>query len=67
MCGASPKELMKHPKFVQMKPTLFFLAGCVVAAGCSAVKPVPVVKPVVLPEHNPEADIVRYQKGIDFE
>ena len=49
-----------------MKPTLFFLAGCVVAAGCSAVKPVPVVTPVAPPEHNGEADIARFQQGSDF-
>ncbi|HEY5746602.1 MAG TPA: META domain-containing protein [Chryseolinea sp.] len=49
-----------------MKPTLSFLAGCVVVAGCSTVKPAQVAKPVVLPERNPEADILRFQKGIDF-
>lgn len=50
-----------------MKPTLSFLAGCVIAAGCSTVKPVPVVTPVAPPpENNGEADITRFQKGIDF-
>ena len=53
-----------------MKPTLSFLASCVVAAGCSTVKPVTAVTPVAPPvapqEHNGEADIARFQKGIDF-
>jgi heat shock protein HslJ len=51
---------------VYMKRNIFFLAGCVIVAACSPSKPVSASKPVVLREHDPQGDIVRFQKGIDF-